>query len=211
MRYAIRGNEVTVPNLVGKTLPDGSLLVNASALHLKVESYRFDDQVPKDHIISQIPYANSRIKRDRNVRAIISLGAKRVPVPDLSGESLRASQILLLKRGLTFGVTSLVSSESFEKDRIISQDPLAETQLAQSPLMSVLVSTGRRPREYLMPDLIGNILEDVTEEMSTAGLTVGTLNYQPVPGLLKGTILRQNPLPGTKLVDGSSIDFEVCK
>ncbi len=211
MRYAIRGNEVMVPNLVGMALSDGSLLVKASALQLKVEGYRFDDQVPKDHIISQNPSGSSKLKRDRNVRAIISLGAKRVPVPDLRGESLRASQILLLKRGLTLGVTSLVSAESIEKDRIISQDPLPETQLAQSPLMSVLVSNGKRPREYLMPDLIGSSLEEVTEEMSTAGLAVGTLSYQPVPGLLKGTILSQNPLPGTKLIEGSSIDLEVCK
>ena len=140
---------------------------------------------------------------------IVSLGARRVPVPDLKGESLRASQIALLERGLTLGVVSSVHSDLAEMDRIISQDPLPQTAL--SPLVNLLVSSGKKSRAYLMPDLTGSNLEEVSKVIEVSGFKLGAVNYQSLPGLLKGTIFRQNPPPGYKLVEGSSIDLEVCR
>lgn len=211
MRYAIRGNEVRVPGLAGKTVPEGSYLLAASALRLKVESHRYDDAVPKDRILSQIPGPDSRLKRNSNVRVIVSLGARKVPIPELRGETLRAAQILLLKRGLTLGVTSTVSFETEEKDRVLAQDPPPEIQFAQSPKMNLLVSAGKRRREYLMPDLTGRSSHEVIGEFASLGLKLGAVNYHSIPGVAKGTILRQFPLPGSKIAEGSAVDFEVCR
>jgi len=209
MRFAIRGSEVTVPDLVGKTVHEGIRLVGLSELRLKVETHRFDDRLASDLIISQTPFAYSKLKRSRNVRVTVSLGAKKVPVPDLKGESLRACQIALLERGLTLGVVSSVHSDLAEMDRIISQDPLPQTAL--SPLVNLLVSSGKKSRAYLMPDLTGSNLEEVSKVIEVSGFKLGAVNYQSLPGLLKGTIFRQNPPPGYKLVEGSSIDLEVCR
>ncbi|PYV44534.1 MAG: hypothetical protein DMG06_06130 [Acidobacteria bacterium] len=211
MRLAIRGSEVTVPDLVGKTIHEGVRQISLSGLRLKVESHRFDERVATDLVISQSPSPYSKLKRSRNVRVIVSLGAKKVQVPDLKGESLRASQIALLERGLTLGAVSSVHSESIEMDKIISQDPLPQTRLAQSPLVNLLVSTGRKSREYLMPELTGSNLEEVSKILEVSGLKLGAVSYHPLPGLLRGTIFRQNPPPGYKLVEGSSIDLEVCR
>jgi eukaryotic-like serine/threonine-protein kinase len=129
----------------------------------------------------------------------------------MKGESLRAGQILLLKRGLTLGVTSIVSSETREKDRILAQDPLPESQFARSPQMNLLVSRGRRRREYLMPDLTGQNSEEVVKGFSTWGLRLGAVTYQSIPGILRGTILKQFPPAGSRIAEDSSIDFEVCQ
>ena len=108
MRFAIRGSEVTVPNLVGRTVREGDRLANLSELQLRLESHRFDDQVESDHIVSQTPVPGSKLKKNRSVRVIVSLGARKIAVPDLKGESLRTIQIALLSRGLTLGVTSAI-------------------------------------------------------------------------------------------------------
>jgi len=211
MRFAIRGSEVAVPELVGKTVREAGRLAGLSELQLKLESPRFDDQMESDRILAQAPPPGSKLKRNRTVRVIVSLGAKKIPVPDLRGESLRATQITLLSRGLTLGVTSTIHSADVEKDRIISQDPLPLTRLARSPRVSVLVSTGPVVPTYLMPDLMGESLEEVSGAIQQSGLKIGMLNYHFIPGLQKGTILKQNPPPGSRLVEGSSIDFEICR
>lgn len=211
MRFAIRGSEVTVPNLVGRTVRAADRLAGVSELQLKLESPRFDDQVESDHIVAQTPPPGSKLKRNRSVRVIVSLGARKIPVPDLRGESLRTTQIALLSRGLTLGVTSTISSAEMEKDRIISQDPLPMTRLAQSPRVSVLVSAGRSNQEYLMPSVTGNTLDEVSKAIQNTSLKVGTITYRSIPGLLKGTILKQTPPPGFKLAEGSSIELEVCR
>jgi beta-lactam-binding protein with PASTA domain len=211
MRFAIRGSEVTVPDLIGRTFREGNRLAGLSELQLKVESHRFDDRIESDRIVAQAPSPGSKLKSNRNVRVVVSLGARKIPVPDLKGESLRTTQIALLSRGLTLGVTSTISSTEVEKDRIISQDPLPMTRLARSPRVSVLISAGRRNESYLMPSITGNTVEEFSAAIQNTSLKVGTVTYRSIPGLLKGTILKQMPLPGFKLSEGSSIDIEVSR
>ncbi|HVN80361.1 MAG TPA: PASTA domain-containing protein [Terriglobia bacterium] len=211
MRLAIRGNEVTVPNLEGQTLQQAASQLNAVELRLKVDGRRFDNQIPGDRIISQVPSPDSRLKKNRTVRIVVSLGAKRVQVPDLRGESLRVSQFSLLKKGLSLGMIAAVSFDGVEKDHIIAQDPSPQAQLAASPTVNVLISSGRRNREYLMPDLAGRNLEEVYKVIQNSGITLGKLDYQSTPGLVRGTILKQVPTAGQKLVEGSAIDLEVSK
>jgi eukaryotic-like serine/threonine-protein kinase len=211
MRFAIRGSEVTVPDLIGKTVGEANRLASLSELQLKLESHRFDDQREPDRIITQTPSPGSKLKINRNVRVVVSLGAKKIAVPDLRGESLRTTQIALLSRGLTLGVTSTIHSVEMEKDRIISQDPLPLTRLARSPRVSVLVSAGAPSRTYVMPNLVGDTLEEVSSSIGDSGLKLGAVNYHFIPSLPKGTILKQNPPPGFRLVEGNSVDLEVCR
>jgi beta-lactam-binding protein with PASTA domain len=209
MRLAIRGNEVVVPALAGKTLEEGSRQLVSSSLRLKVESRRFDDKIPKDRIVSQIPFPNSRLKREQSVRVILSLGEKRLPVPELAGETIRAGQILLLKRGFTLAMLSTINSPSHEKDVIIAQNPPPEAKFAKSLLMSILVSGGSPQRDFLMPDLLGMDFEPVSKKIGEAGLKIGDVTYQSLPGISKGTILRQSPPVGSKLLEGATIEVEI--
>ncbi len=211
MRLAIRGSEVRVPNLAGRTLPEGARILGLQALRLRVESQRYDNQIPKDQILSQSPPPDSKLKRDSHVRVVVSLGARKISVPLLEGESLRAGQIVLLRRGLVLGRTATITSDTEEKDRILAQDPPPEAGFAQSSRMSLLVSAGRRRREFLMPELIGRGSDEVVGEFSGLGLKLGSVAEQPDPSAPKGTILKQFPLPGSKIAEGSTIDFEVSR
>src|SRR5262245_5682690 len=55
MRFAIRGREVTVPSLIGKTEAEATQILNSSGLVLKVSSKRFSSDVPEGHVLEQIP------------------------------------------------------------------------------------------------------------------------------------------------------------
>ncbi len=211
MRFAIRGSEVAVPNLIGRSLQEANLQLNAVELRLKVDGRRFDDKTPRERIISQLPSPDSRLKRNRSVKVLVSQGAKKILVPDLRGESLRISQIALLRRGLSLGLVSSVSSDSAEKDRIIAQDPISESQLAQTPLVNVLVSSGRKSQEYLMPELVGRNIEDVNRALQGVGVRLGRLSYQGAPGLVRGTVLQQFPPAGQKIAEGVRVDMEVSR
>lgn len=211
MRLAIRGSEVPVPNVEGQSIQDAGRRISASELHLKIDSRRFDPLIPAEKIISQDPSPDSKLKKNRSVRVVVSLGAKRVQVPDLHGESLRVGQIALLKSGLSLGMIATVSSEALERDKIISQDPVSQTSEAQTSLVNVLVSSGKRSEEYLMPDLLGKNLDEVSKPCERLGIHLGKVIYQPATSLVRGTVIKQNPPPGHKLATGDSIDLEVSK
>jgi len=209
MRFAIQGNEVSVPNVAGKSLPEAIRVLNAYSLRMKVDSHRYDELVPKDQILAQNPVASSKLKRNSQVRVVMSLGAKKIPVPNLEGQSLRAAQIVVLQRGLTLGVVATMASGVAEKDRIVAQSPPPEVGFAQSLAMNLLVSTGKKQREYLMPDLRGQNSDEVTGDFASLGLKLGSVNYQSIPGVAKGAVLTQSPPPGARITEGSSVDFEV--
>src|SRR5260370_26370271 len=55
MRFAIRGREVEVPPLAGKTADQAKDILGHNGLVLKVASSRFSSEVPEGHILDQIP------------------------------------------------------------------------------------------------------------------------------------------------------------
>ena len=78
MRFAIRGREVEVPPLVGKTADQAKEILGHNGLVLKVSSSRFSAEVPEGHILDQIPPSGTRLKVNRTVKVLLSLDRKSV-------------------------------------------------------------------------------------------------------------------------------------
>src|SRR5436190_21977918 len=55
MRFAIRGREVEVPALAGKTKDDAEQILKGRGLRLKVSSSQFSSSVPEGQVILQTP------------------------------------------------------------------------------------------------------------------------------------------------------------
>src|SRR3989442_9550206 len=72
MRFAIRGREVEVPPLVGKTADQAKEILGHNGLVLKVSSSRFSAEVPEGHILLQFPPTGTRLKVNRTVRVLVS-------------------------------------------------------------------------------------------------------------------------------------------
>ena len=211
MRLAIQGSEVTVPGVVGRTLEEASQQVAGSQLVLKVRGHRFDDQVAPDRIIAQNPAEASRLKRRGSLKVLVSLGPRRIRVPDLRGKTLRAGRYQLLQRGLAPGFTSIVNSNSAEKDLVVSQYPLPGKLASRSPSVNLLVSTGRKRVAYLMPDLVGKRLEAISTTLALWDIELGEVNYQSLPGLTRGTVLGHSPAAGEIILEADAVDFEVVR
>src|SRR5215471_15383904 len=100
MRFAIRGHEVQVPRVTGKTKEEAEQILRGAGLKLKVSSSRFSSEVAEGKVLDQIPSSGTRLKTERTVRVLLSLGAQRFAVPNLMGASLRAAQLTLAQGDL---------------------------------------------------------------------------------------------------------------
>src|SRR5438093_12542104 len=74
MRFAIRGREVIVPPLVGKTQAEAQKLLEERGLVLKVTSKRFSAEIPEGKVVDQIPANGTHLKSNRSVKVLVSLG-----------------------------------------------------------------------------------------------------------------------------------------
>src|SRR5579884_325577 len=133
MRFAIRGREVEVPPLAGKTADQAREILTHDGLIFKVASSRFSSDMPEGQIVAQIPPAGTRIKTNRTVRVLVSLGQRRFAVPNLVGASLRAAQLTLAQRKLALGKTDYAHTSDGDPSTVVYQSPAPGTQEGADP------------------------------------------------------------------------------
>lgn len=210
MRVVLVSQEVKVPELVGKRVPEAAALAARRRLVLKVEGGRHDPAVPADAIAIQEPLPGSTLKTNRSVRVWTSLGPRRVQVPTVEGQTLRTGRLALEQASVP--VSRVVEvHDAAPEGTILQQHPAAGEADSVAAGASLLVSLGPGRRDYLMPDLIGRPAEEVAVALQRAGLKLGDLRYRSYPGVAPGTILRHLPPAGHRVGPQVSITLDVSR
>jgi serine/threonine-protein kinase len=211
MRLAISGTEVTVPALMGKTEEEAAAVLNQNKLQLRVSSKRFSENVPVGRIVDQIPPEGTRLKAWRNVKVLLSAGACRYAVPNLVGSSPRAAQLTLVQRNFILGTSTTTHTPSGAPMTVQQQDPQPGSQDCANPTVSVLVSMGPLEPSFVMPDLVGKFLDQVSSRIRTEGFQVGKVTYRKTTGIQAGIVVQQEPQAGHRLLKSDTISLEVTQ
>src|SRR5262249_25544446 len=103
MRFAIHGRQTTIPKVVGLSRAQAERTLASSGLVLDEGEHSFSSDVPAGRIMSQAPAPGALVRRGWRVRVADSLGPQRVVIPDLIGNSERAAEINIRRRGLELG------------------------------------------------------------------------------------------------------------
>ncbi len=209
MSKAVRGGEVEVPVLQGTTIQEATRALRGLGLFLEKSGERSDAQMEAGGILTQDPPGGSRLKRNRKVRVVVSLGTEVIQVPLLVGQPARRAQIALQQAGLRSGEIAYAYSETTAGDRILAQEPPQGTPRARQGQVDLLVSKGPRPGAWVMPSVEGQSLAGVTRVFADGGLRVGNIRREAAAGVAPGTVLQQYPLAGHPLREGDSISLVV--
>ena len=211
MRVVLKSQEVAVPRLVGRRVPDAGVVAARSKLLLRVEGKRNDPKMAADLIVEQDPPAGSVLKTQRSVRVVVSMGPRRMSIPAVEGESLRSGQLTLEQAGVSVGRILEVTSAAEEGTILLQRPPAGETDRLTEEGASLLVSLGPGRRDYVMPDLIGRRATEVITRLREAGLSVTDVNYRSYPGVEPGIVLRQAPASGYRVTPRGSVSIEVSR
>ncbi len=218
MRLAIHGREVAVPDLVGKNPAVARIIAEQSGLDLNVERQYYSATVPEGKILSQLPPAGSKVRQGWQVRVAESLGPQRVAIPNVIGQSERAANINIRRRGLDVGTIAQVRLPDATEGEILSQAPAPNASSVSDPKISLLVAAPLQPQALVMPNFVGQPLGTASQTVQDAGLHLGTVTVapsadgstaaesQPSPASM---IVSQNPAAGEKVLAGAAVNFEV--
>jgi beta-lactam-binding protein with PASTA domain len=225
MRFAIHGREVAVPKFVGMTPPEADRAALASGVQVMIERQYYSPQIPEGRIMSQVPDAGAKVRRGWQVRVAQSLGPQRVAIPDLMGQSQRAAEINVRRRGLDVGTVAEIPAQDSPADQVIGQSPPANASNVSAPKISLLVATAPEAVSYVMPNFVGQSLGNASRALQDAGMKLGTVTtavpngaqdvISAAPPQPSGqvtpisVIVAQNPGAGQKVVAGSTVAFEV--
>src|SRR5262245_23621771 len=210
MRKAVRGGEVTVPMLQGIAVEEATRRLQQKGLVLDRSGERVDPVVPAGQVISQDPPEGTRLKKNRKVHVLISLGQEVLLIPQLVGQPARRAQIGLQQSGLRVGEVAYVTDDAAEADKVLAQEPPAGTQSGREGHVDLLVSRGNRGKVWVMPHLEGMELDGVTRVLDQAGLRVTNVKRESRgDGTPAGVVLEQSPPAGYPLREGESISLVV--
>ncbi len=215
MRVAIHGREVVVPRFVGLTPVESERLAAQNGLLVEFESRFYSPDVPIGHILSQAPSAGEKVRRGWRVRIAESLGPQHVVIPDVVGQSSRAAEINLRRRGLEPGAT-VAHIPGQPEDQVVAQSPPPAAVGVASPKVNLLYAAPPEARAYVMPNLVGRKLSDAARAIQDAGLKLGNVRNAAVdpagPNPAAPSIVsKQSPTAGQKVVGGSSVELEVAR
>ena len=77
MYFALRGREVPVPNVIGKSQQDAENLLQDKGLKMRVSNRAPHDKIPANAVSEQSPAPGTTVKTGQSVRVSLSLGAPR--------------------------------------------------------------------------------------------------------------------------------------
>jgi eukaryotic-like serine/threonine-protein kinase len=216
MRIAIHGREVVVPKLVGLTPPQAERLAQQNGLLVEIENHFYSADIPQGRILSQEPFAGEKVRRGWRVRLAESLGPQHVVIPDVVGQSSRAAEINLRRRGLEPGTIAYAHLPGQPQDQVIAQNPPPAAVGVASPRLNMLLALTPEPLAFVMPNLVGRHLSDAARAIQDAGLKLGNVHTAAVDVTASNAggptiVSRQSPSAGQKVAAGSSVELEVAK
>jgi len=229
MRFAIHGQEVEVPAIIGLTPSDAARAVAGLGLQLEVERQYYSPQIPEGRIMTQLPLPGAKVRRGWQVRVAQSLGPQRVAIPDVTKQSERAAEWNIRRRGLDLASTAEMSFPGVPADQVLAQSPPANASQVAAPKTSLLVTIAPDPLAYVMPNFVGQPLGSVSRTLQDAGFRLGNVTMAPPPDAGSTSavtapvvpaapppqpspasiVVVQTPSAGQKVLAGAAVNFEV--
>lgn len=181
MRFAIHGQEVEVPAIVGLTPVNAGRMVANLGLQLEVERQYYSPQIPEGLIMSQLPLPGAKVRRGWQVRVAQSLGPQRVAIPDVTNQSERAAEWNIRRRGLDLASTAEMQLPGTPADQVLAQSPPANASQVAAPKTSLLITVASDPPAYVMPSFVVQPLGSASRVLQDAGFKLGNVSMAPVP------------------------------
>lgn len=205
-------DEVAVPDLQNKTLLEAEELLSEAKLTIKVDEKVYDDEIEKDHIVSQQPTAQTMVKEGREILVTVSLGSNEVQVPDLKGKTEQEARIALENAELELGTVTMVTDSKQPADVVVYQSVEAETTVEAGTKVDVMINEKEAEPEVQttsVPSLTGKTLDEARKALAAANLKEGSVNKVSSNTHYNNYVVEQGAAAGSSVAEGTAVNLTV--
>jgi probable HAF family extracellular repeat protein len=198
---------VSVPDLANLSETVTLTALSQIGLNLGNIAYQTSTSVAAGNVISQNPVAATLVSPASLVNVVVSSGPLPVNVPSVVGLTQANATLTLTGVGLTVGTVTLQISSSVANGNVISQNPLATSQVAPGAPINLLVSSG--PSLIVIPNVVGLTQAAASSALTAAGLSPGTITHPASATTAVGNVVSQFPLSGSALPPKSGVNLAI--
>ena len=211
----VRGEEETlVPDVTGRDLLDGLVLVQEKALAPRVEG-RINSDHPKWRIIEQDPEAGTLVKAGRPVLLVVSRGPVIEEVGDYVGRDLEEVRLELQtlfashRALLTIREPVARVTDPAPAGTILAQNPPPETPVTGELALELVVSKGAGGDLIELADYVGRPALEVRDELAQLDRPFVFRVRAAREGEAPGSVVSQSPVAGQEIPHGSILQIEM--
>jgi serine/threonine-protein kinase len=202
-----RGAEqVTVPNVVGADQASAQARLRQDGFLTDTVAKESPDR-PKGEVIGSDPAPGQKADKGSTVTLTVSDGPGTASVPAVEGLTRREARARLREGGFEIAERR-ESSDSVPAGRAIRTSPPEGETRDKGSTVTLLLSTGKEQVE--VPDVSGKSYEEASSQLEAKGFQVER-NDQVTDDADPGTVIKQDPGPGSKIDKGSTVTLAVAK
>ncbi|WP_283591581.1 Stk1 family PASTA domain-containing Ser/Thr kinase [Clostridium butanoliproducens] len=203
--------EIKVPSILGKTEEQGKKMVEDLGLVFVVDGKEKNDK-PKGTIIKCIPNVGTTVKKNFEVKVILSEGPEEIKVPDLRNTSSENAQNEIVSLGLRVGTITEENNETYSEGTVIRQDPQPYALVKKGDAVNIVVSKGSSIKSTVVPSLKGESIDAAESILSISKLKLGEKVPVITDDISKdGIIFNQSIASGTKVKEQEVINVNYYK
>jgi beta-lactam-binding protein with PASTA domain/tRNA A-37 threonylcarbamoyl transferase component Bud32 len=198
------GDLITLRSVIGMPVDDATLLLEDDGFKVETE-LEVNDEVPVNEVFAQDPEPGARLQKGETVTLTVSEGKGKVPVPDVTGQTLDDAEATLQDAGFEVRVRQ-EASDKVEEGKVIRTDPAANVQVDHGSTVTVFVSSGAEL--VRIPDVTGKNALEAANTLGAAGLTVEQVS-EASDTVAEGTVIRTDPPAESSVAKGSKVRLVV--
>ncbi|MET8125485.1 Stk1 family PASTA domain-containing Ser/Thr kinase [Streptomyces sp. NPDC005065] len=156
--------KVDVPNMIGSNVAEAQDLAKNAGVLLKVGSKEPCEDQPKGKICSQTP-KDGQMQENETVTVVVSTGAPKVEVPDVTKQSESDARKTLEDKGFKVTVVASESADA-EPDTVVDQNPKGGAKAKPESEVEITVA---REKTQNIPNVIGRTYDQAVAQLNLAG------------------------------------------
>ena len=189
-----------IPNLIGRNIEQARRLLARLELRVMAEEVPSRDHAPGE-VFQQAPEPRSEVRPGQRVQLIYASGPDMTAVPRVIGKLLPEAEREIEAARLGVGRVGREPSDA-NVDTVLDQRPAPESEVPAGSSVDLLVSED--PGLIEVPPLVGQPIRRASNWLNELGLVAGgeAGRFDERP---EGTVIEQNPSPGTQVERGSVV------
>lgn len=199
------GRFIPAPNLVGLNQEAATQAATDVGLEV-IFSEDYSEDVAAGLVISTDPEPEAKVKRSGTMRAVLSKGPERYPVPDIYGKTIDEARPLLEQNNLKLGEVTEVYHDTAPERTIVETSIGAGEMVPRDTTIDVKISKGREPVK--VPNVVGKTITEAEKILSDLGLTT-QVSRQSSTEKAKDEVISQSPAATETAYAGDAIALTV--
>lgn len=166
---------------------------------IELFNQRYTKGMIPGHVTTMSPHPFTLVKEGKVIKLTIINNPEIIVIDNYKNKSYRDMQLKLDRKSVEIDTIIYEYSNKIKKGFIIDHYPKENDTLIFNQKLTLVVSQGKHPNYYVVPNVINLSFSNAKERISRSGFLVGDITYEYNEKYLYNTVLEQSHPPNKRL------------